>query len=150
MFRMFTLTTMLACSIVVFGQTPATPVTGQDPQPPAVQGKRGKGNRVKPFKKMDTNGDQKVAREEWRGQAEGFDKLDADKDGFLTREELGQGIKDQGVKALKQLDANSDGKIAREEWTRNARGFDRLDTNGDGFLTADELRQHKGRRNKRG
>jgi Ca2+-binding EF-hand superfamily protein len=151
MFRVFTLSALLVCSLLAFGQTPATPTTGQDPQPPnapAALGKRNRQKAQKPLKKMDTNGDQKIERSEWQGQAENFDVLDADKDGFLTRREFGQALKDRGQQALKHFDANSDGKIAREEWTRNAKAFDRLDANGDGFLTPDELRQTKGRRNR--
>jgi Ca2+-binding EF-hand superfamily protein len=149
MFRLFTLSALLACSMIAFGQTPAAATTGQDPQPQNAPAARGRGKRQKTLKKWDTNGDQKIDRNEWRGQAENFDVFDADKDGFLTRQEYSKALKDRGQAALNHFDANSDGKIAREEWTLNAKAFDKLDSNSDGFLTPDELRQAKVRRNKK-
>jgi len=41
----------------------------------------------KHFQKMDDNGDEKISKEEWANK---FDLLDADKDGFITKEEMKQ------------------------------------------------------------
>ena len=38
------------------------------------------------------------------------------------------------------MDTNHDGKITRAEWKGNAVGFAMLDRNGDGVLSADELK----------
>ena len=152
MIRLLTLFTFCMFSLTAFAQTPATPpaTSGQDPQPPVATsrkgGKVGKGQRAKFMQKMDTNADGKIARDEWKGKPEGFDKLDADKDSFLTQAELGDVLRDKGADMFKQFDANSDGKIARDEWSQKPRAFDRLDANADGFLTPDELRNVKGRR----
>ncbi len=151
MFRSLTLFALCAFSLSVLAQTPAPPpaMSGQDPQPTAsARRKGGKGQRGKFMKKMDANADGKIARDEWKGKPEGFDKLDADKDGFLAQSEIREVVRDKGADMFKQFDANSDGKIARDEWAQRTRAFDRLDANADGFLTPDELRNHKGRRNK--
>lgn len=41
-------------------------------------------------RRMDTNGDRTISREEWRGKADLFDRMDADKDGLLTAAEIRQ------------------------------------------------------------
>ena len=41
------------------------------------------------LKRMDSDNDGKVAREEWKGQASVFGKIDTDKDGYLSSQELG-------------------------------------------------------------
>ena len=150
MFRSLTLFAICLFSFSVLAQTPTPPPTsGQGPQPPvAAARKGGKGQRAKFMQKMDANADGKVARDEWKGKPEGFDKLDADKDGFLTQSELGDVLRDKGADMFKKFDANSDGKIARDEWSQKSRAFDRMDANADGFLTPDELRNRKGHRNK--
>lgn len=124
----------------------------QDPQAAPVQtqptanakAKPGKGQRnlAKMLQRQDANSDGKLAREEWKGKAEGFDRLDKDQDGFITRAELGEMGKQAGAK-LRKMDANNDGQVAREEWKGKARGFDKLDANGDGILTNEELRQRR-------
>jgi hypothetical protein len=40
------------------------------------------------FAKLDANQDQRIGRDEWKGRPRGFDRLDADRDGFLTVDEL--------------------------------------------------------------
>lgn len=42
----------------------------------------------KKLKTMDTNGDGKISRDEWRGKPEKFQELDTNGDGFLTPDEL--------------------------------------------------------------
>jgi hypothetical protein len=40
------------------------------------------------IKQLDANNDQRISREEWKGEAAAFDRLDANQDGYLTLEEL--------------------------------------------------------------
>jgi len=37
------------------------------------------------------------------------------------------------------MDTNNDGKISRDEWKGNPKRFDRLDANGDGVITKEEI-----------
>ena len=116
----------------------ASAAFAQDPQttpPNSGKQKPGPRNLAKMLRKQDVNSDGKLAREEWKGKAQGFDRMDQDHDGFLTREELASPAKG----ALRKLDVDNDGKVARTEWKGKPRGFDRLDTNGDGFLTPEEF-----------
>jgi Ca2+-binding EF-hand superfamily protein len=40
------------------------------------------------FKKLDTNRDGAISRDEWKGRAKAFDRLDADHNGSLSLKEL--------------------------------------------------------------
>lgn len=40
---------------------------------------------------------------------------------------------------MKSYDANEDGRISTDEWLGNKRRFQKIDVNGDGFVTAQEL-----------
>lgn len=42
---------------------------------------------------------------------------------------------------FKKLDANKDGGISREEWKRRPKAFDRLDADHNGSLSARELQR---------
>jgi len=80
-----------------------------------------------------------------------FERFDANGDGVLVPSELPEEFRERSM----QADANGDGKITRAEWDqamaalregaqaaageRRRRGFDAMDENGDGVLTAAEL-----------
>lgn len=98
----------------------------------------------------DTNGDGKVSREEAAshpGLAARFDELDANKDGFLTFEEIrAQHAKQRGER-WKALDTDGNGLVSRAEAAthpRLAERFDQLDTNKDGNLSPEEIRAGRG------
>jgi Ca2+-binding EF-hand superfamily protein len=94
--------------------------------------------------RMDTNGDGKISRDEWKRPADMFDKLDTNHDGYITRDEMRAGRRFD----INQMDTNHDGKISKDEWKGRSQMFDRLDTNHDGFITQDEMknRQKKNQR----
>ena len=110
------------------------------------------------FDQADRNGDGRIARDEWIGNAAAFNRTDRNADGVITRGEFSTAFADRaagtsGAAAMNQpdrsrrgeitarfnrADRNADGRIARDEWTGNATAFDRMDRNGDGLITRDE------------
>jgi Ca2+-binding EF-hand superfamily protein len=98
------------------------------------------------FAAMDKDGDGKVSRQEFQGPAPMFDRVDADKDGFITKAEVaafrpGPGTPAQLAQRIKSMDKNGDGKTTREEFTGFGPNFERADTNKDGVVDADELKR---------
>jgi collagen type III alpha len=106
------------------------------------------------FKRLDKNGDGKIAKDEAPERiAANFDKLDTNKDGFITPDELKArppgaggpggpgGARPNPEDIFKRLDKNGDGKIAKDEAPeRIAANFEKLDANKDGFITPEELK----------
>jgi Ca2+-binding EF-hand superfamily protein len=118
----------------------------------------GQGRSVVRFDQADRNGDGRIARDEWTGNAAAFTRMDRNGDGVLTRDEFstafadrpagtsGNGATSQTDRSRREditarfnrVDRNGDGRIARDEWTGNAAAFTRMDRNGDGVITREE------------
>ncbi len=99
--------------------------------------------------RIDIDGDGKVTREEWAAhQAAGFNRVDTNQDGKLTMAEMMAALQPQreseAAKVFQRWDLNKDGFVARDEFLgRDFPGFKMLDTDGDGFITADDLRNRR-------
>lgn len=111
--------------------------------------------------RADTNGDGKVSKEEAaalhdKKQGDWFDKTDANKDGFLTDEEVRQArgarrehmrgeMKARGEQRFKETDTNNDGQISLDEaqakMPRLAERFNTLDADKNGMLSKDEMKR---------
>ena len=120
-----------------------------DSRPRPRRGDRPRPDAEERWKKLDQDNDGKISRAEWQRNEQAFDRVDADKDGFLTKEELRSAAREfRGKlrKGLQEMDADADGNISRSEWKGKEEMFNRLDANNDGVLTRDELRGSRKRR----
>jgi Ca2+-binding EF-hand superfamily protein len=95
---------------------------------------------------MDANKDGRISRDEFRGPAPLFDRLDADKDGMLSGKEMrpraGSRTRPGAATSPRRgaIDRDGDGKVTRDEFRGPATLFDRLDSNGDGILDQSDRR----------
>ena len=98
------------------------------------------------FKKMDTNFDSFVTLDEFQDAK--FDKMDSDKDGVLSEEELRPKHNNPRKMKPKNPDTNGDGLLSLAEVQENHKSglseqdiakFNSLDLNNDGFLSKEEL-----------
>ena len=111
------------------------------------------------IKQLDKDNDGRVSRAESAQAAteranKRFDELDANKDGYLTQEEVDAArknmrdkMKKRAVDHWKDADKDGDGAISRAEAEASMpmlnRRFDELDANKDGKITRDEMPQGK-------
>ena len=93
------------------------------------------------LKHFDRDGNGVVSRDEMRaGALERFEKIDTNKDGRITLDEIQAAGKEHAAHRFAKHDKNGDGKLSRDEVARMPdQMFSRLDKNGDGFLTPDEI-----------
>lgn len=98
------------------------------------------------FSTLDTDGNGELTREELAAQgAARFDAADADGNGLLSAEELtafsAQRAEDRAARMIERMDANGDGQLSPDELRerRNAgRMFDRIDSDNSGTITQAE------------
>lgn len=135
-------------AILVYGLSlSAMAAQGADSQEakprPNRSGEHPRPNADERWQMLDQDGDGRVSRSEWQRSEQVFDRIDADKDGFLTKEELRSAAREIRGKrrgGLREMDTDSDGNISRSEWKGKEEMFNRLDANSDGLLSRDELR----------
>lgn len=100
---------------------------------------------------FDIDRDNAVGADEYDGPVAAFRKHDTDSDGTVTYYELypermmragrePEPVKPEKVSAVQALDKDGDGKVARAEFPGNDTAWRRLDTNGDGWVTAADAR----------
>jgi Ca2+-binding EF-hand superfamily protein len=99
------------------------------------------GRGAQRFEKLDINKDGRVSRDELLGKATArFDSADANKDGTLTPDEHAAAHKRKAQEHFTKADKNADGALTADELPRHFAGMlSKLDTNKDGKLTQPEL-----------
>jgi Ca2+-binding EF-hand superfamily protein len=108
----------------------------------AEQGKRSE------MRKLDTNGDKLISRDEAKANpmlSKNFDAIDANKDGQLSRDEI------KAFHKAHKIDQDGDGNISRAEAAKNpklAKHFEEIDTNKDGIITPAERKAWMDKRKK--
>ena len=116
---------------------------------------------VKTLMVFDKNGDGQLTREELPERMQGlFERADADKNGALTAEEIRKSAQAAATSSgqgrgggrgdgpnfmrldpiLAALDSNSDGEVSSAEIAAAATSLKKVDRNGDGQLSEDEVR----------
>jgi len=143
------LTGLLAASAALAQSTVAPPARGDNRRA------RHEGAEAK-FGEAGSNHEGVISQSEWQSASlrranEHFQKMDGNRDGRLSREEMASGRKmrggrDHGARRekLRAMDANGDSQLSRAEigdqMPRLAADFDRLDGNRDGKLSREEIR----------
>ncbi|MEO6214536.1 MAG: hypothetical protein ABIO86_00780, partial [Sphingomonas sp.] len=97
--------------------------------------------------RADTSGDGNISRAEFTARAEArFARMDKNGDGFVTADEMsGRGGRGRGG-GLMSADTDQDGKISRAEFmAQSTERFVKLDANGDGHISGDEMKAMMGR-----
>jgi len=123
-------------------------------------------DRFPSFEELDINGDQMISPDEVAGHAQAhFNKIDTNKDGSLSAEEIAkmhmaraaEMAKSRHAKMVEKLDKDGDGLLsfvemqAARKTPNTDRMFKHLDNDGDGMISAEEFaslkeRGHKGRK----
>jgi hypothetical protein len=93
------------------------------------------------FDDLDTNRNGRIERREWEGTRDGFDWLDRNNDGWLSRAETVGNDAASGEISFASLDVDRSGTIEMDEWPGTRNTFAIRDRNGDWRLTEEEAGQ---------
>jgi len=145
-------TTLSTCALAIAALLAGHAIAGDPPRSDAPRDEM----------RADKDGDGRVSRAEANAAAtertnEWFDKLDLNKDGYITSEETRQAhetrrgeMREAFDEHFKAADANSDGQLSLDEVQANmprlAERFNTLDQDKNGQLSKEELQRGGGHR----
>ena len=90
---------------------------------------------IVPFSTWDKNDDGRIDTGEWLAAKELFPRIDLNRDGLVTKEEVGRyKLAVEGDTFIQRFDLNGDGKVTEREYGGAADAFRRADRNGDGVV----------------
>ncbi len=109
----------------------------------AAQPRDGSGGFMNRF---DADGDKRVSMDEFDGPSDIFNRFDTDGDGFISETEAPTGPPpgkrpnsgDRRQGGFEKDDVNNDGRVSREEFSGPQGHFNRLDADGDGYISGQE------------
>jgi Ca2+-binding EF-hand superfamily protein len=91
------------------------------------------------FEYLDADQNGRIELDEWHATRQEFNRLDRNRDGTLSRAELGVADSTLGQpESFASLDVNRNGLISFNEWHWSRSSFDRRDTNSDGAISRNE------------
>lgn len=106
------------------------------------------GHHMMMFEELDADGNKAISRDEFvTHSADKFKKADTDGNGNISAAEFNAFMDEERERRrqmmqermFKRMDANGDGQISREEMEAHAtKMFERMDRNSDGQLTEDD------------
>ena len=109
---------------------------------PALAAPDGPARGERMFERLDANKDGVLTADELGARVERLMEADANKDGKLTKAEIRDFHEARMAEHEKRRfpDENGDGVVSRSEWSKSRdAAFDELDANKDGKLTREEL-----------
>lgn len=111
-----------------------------------IAGKGPAGDFIEHF---DSDGDGQVSADEFPGNADHFKAMDADGDGYISAAEAPQGPPPGGPGrrgGFENDDVDQDGRVSAEEFNGPDGMFERLDADGDGYITKAEAEANRPKR----
>jgi Ca2+-binding EF-hand superfamily protein len=91
------------------------------------------------FARLDADKDGSISRQEWHGTEKAFKHIDADGNDSLSREEFRSPNARAWNEVFKDIDVNKDELITRGEWLDTEEAFKRLDRDHNGVITEREF-----------